>query len=132
MIKFKLKELPAVKKSLIAKQKNVCPICSGRLANDKNSVVDHNHDTGAVRGALHRGCNGVEGKVLKLMVSWGKCIGTKQVIERLEALIAYWKLHAEPQTGWIYYRHKTEAEKRVAASNKRKSAALTKKLAKGV
>lgn len=41
---------------LIASQNGKCPIC-GRLLPAGNPVVDHDHDTGRVRGVLHNRCN---------------------------------------------------------------------------
>lgn len=39
----------------LTKQDNVCAICRDTLGQDMH--VDHNHDTGKVRGLLCRGCN---------------------------------------------------------------------------
>lgn len=43
------------------KQKGLCKICARVMTNDKltgsSVVVDHNHDTGAVRGLLCNECN---------------------------------------------------------------------------
>jgi len=41
---------------IIAEQNNKCVICR-RVLNDKNIHVDHNHDTGNLRGILCRFCN---------------------------------------------------------------------------
>lgn len=127
--KFKRTELPKVKKELIKRQGGLCPICNGDLTRIKpcNVVVDHDHSTGVVRAALHRGCNGVEGKVYRLVSTWGKASGLAAVIKVLENLVNFWKLHRRPQTEWIYWDHKTAAEKRVALNKKRRLATARRK-----
>jgi hypothetical protein len=127
--KIKRTELPAVKKKLIAQQNGVCPICKKDItrALSSNIIVDHDHSTGIIRAALHRGCNGLEGKVMRLVMTWGKARTITEVIKTLENLISFWKLHKEPQTDLIYYNHKTVAEKRLAANKKRRKAYAAKK-----
>lgn len=47
-----------MKEKIIEIQGNRCPICKDKLAIDTpNIVVDHDHDTGYVRGILHQKCN---------------------------------------------------------------------------
>jgi len=41
----------------LAFQKNKCAICEEALVDSFHTVVDHNHDTGEVRGILCRKCN---------------------------------------------------------------------------
>lgn len=127
--KFKKAELSEVRKMLIAKQHGICPICKGSLigVRDCNIVVDHNHYTGVVRAALHRGCNGMEGKILRFLTTWGKARGMAQVIKTLENLIEFWKLHSTDQTGLIYYDYKTPTEKRLAVNKKRRKTAAKKR-----
>ena len=42
---------------LLGKQKNVCAICSEVCSSKRRLAVDHNHETGAVRGLLCSNCN---------------------------------------------------------------------------
>ena len=128
-VKFKQSELSKVKKALITRQKGVCPICGGDLTRvaSKNVVVDHDHKTGVVRAALHRGCNGLEGRVLKFCMTWGKCKGITEVIKMMERLSNFWTLHKAPQTEWIYYNHKTAVQKRLAVNKKRRLAAAKRR-----
>lgn len=130
--KIKKSELPVIKRKLIVKQNGVCPICNKDLTRvtSINVVVDHDHKTGVIRAALHRGCNGVEGKVFKLVQTWGKASTLTGVIKVLENIIAFWNKHKTPQTEWIYYSHKTPAEKRAAYNKKRRLAAKKKREAK--
>jgi hypothetical protein len=43
--------------ALLAKQNGACAICKKDLRDDVMTVVDHDHETGAVRGILCRTCN---------------------------------------------------------------------------
>lgn len=122
--KIKRTELPTIKRDLIAKQNGLCPICGKDLTrcNPSNVVVDHDHTTGVIRAALHRGCNGLDGKMLRFLTTWGKAKTKLEVIGTLKRLINFWELHATPQTDIIYYNHKTAAEKRAAYNAKRRRA----------
>jgi hypothetical protein len=122
MVKMKRTDIPQVRKMLVAKQKGICPICGKDLTRTKavNVVIDHDHTTGVVRAALHRGCNKVEGSVLSTITRWGKASGMAAVMATLKRLLAFWELHSTPQTEWIYYNHKTAAEKRAALNKRRR------------
>jgi len=128
-IKFKRSELSSIKKKLIVMQNGCCPICGGDLSRvaSKNVVVDHDHKTGIVRAALHRGCNGLEGKVLRFLMTWGKCKSLVEAMKVLERLLIFWQKHKTPQTPWIYYNHQTPTEKRLALNKKRRKKAAIKR-----
>lgn len=123
-MKMKQSDIPEIRKMLIAKQNGVCPICGKDLTRvaTANLAVDHDHTTGVVRALMHKGCNGLEGKVLRFLTTWGKAKTKLEVIGTLKRLISFWELHSTPQTDWIYYNHKTAAEKRVAYNAKRRRA----------
>lgn len=127
--KMKQADIPKIRSMLMAKQNGVCPICGGDLTkcSASNVVIDHDHKTGFVRAALHRGCNKVEGSVLSTVSRWGKATCMDEVIGTLERLLEFWKLHSTAQTNIIYYGHKTAAEKRLAANKKRRKAAAKKR-----
>lgn len=59
--RYRLKYLygltPDARSALLDKQGGVCPICR----TDEDLVVDHDHDTGIVRGLLCRRCNSAVG-----------------------------------------------------------------------
>ena len=50
-----------IRKLLFDAQLEKCPICEKDLGYDL--VVDHNHETGEVRGLLHRRCNNMVAQV---------------------------------------------------------------------
>ena len=113
---------PKVIKELMVKQNGLCPICGKDLTRvaTSNLAVDHDHTTGVIRALIHKGCNGLEGKLLRLLRTWGKAKGQHEAIEILKRVIRFWELHSTPQTDIIYYNHKTAAEKRAAYNAKRR------------
>ena len=129
LVKMKRRDRAIVIKELLVKQRGICLICGKDITrvSSFNLVIDHDHVTGVVRAVLHRGCNGMEGKILRLLRTWGKANSVAEAVRTLERLIAFWKLHSTPQTEWIYYSHKTAAEKRVTLNKKRRKAAKLKK-----
>lgn len=124
--KIKRTELSSVKHELMLKQNGACMFCGGDLTRvaSNNVVVDHNHKTGVIRGVAHRGCNGLEGKVLKVFQTWGKCSSKAEILRTMKRLTLFWA--KEPTTEYIYPTHKTPAERK-ALLNKRRRLAYKKK-----
>lgn len=114
---------------LKTKQNGLCPLCLKPIelkvmGNKSDYVVDHNHETGEVRGVLHRSCNAAEGKVTNAAGQWGaKSNKYDDLIPWLERLIVYLK---ESGTGFMYSDHKTPEEKQEAARIKAKHAAAVR------
>lgn len=95
-------------------QGGLCPLCSHPidLSIKGEGVLDHDHDTGHIRGVLHRSCNAAEGKISNAAARWGaKSSSYADIIPYLENLVRY--LKATP-TNMIYPMHKTPDEKRDA------------------
>lgn len=93
-------------------QGGLCPLCGKEidLRVKGEGVIDHDHDTGRIRGVLHRSCNAAEGKIANAAARWGaKSSKYSDIIAYLESVVAY--LKREP-TNFIYAMHKTEDEKR--------------------
>ncbi|BEQ12881.1 putative endonuclease [Pseudomonas phage Ep4] len=111
---------------LYAQQGSVCPLC-GRpidLAEKAGLVLDHDHVTGRVRGALHRSCNAAEGKVANAAGRWGaKSMDYAAIVPWLKNLLAY--LEQAP-TDFIYPSHLTEDEKKAAALAKARRSRATR------
>ena len=60
---------------LLKEQNGNCAVCGrpislGVMGNKSDYVLDHCHDTGLVRGVLHRGCNGALGKAENAIACW--------------------------------------------------------------
>ena len=94
-------------------QGGICPLCNQHinLAEKGAAVMDHCHESGQVRGILHRSCNAAEGKVANAAGRWGaKSMDYAAIVPWLEKLLAY--LKKEP-TEFIYPTHMTPDELRL-------------------
>ena len=125
--KLKPSETAGVLKQIIAKQGGKCAICGKGFTRADGAVLDHCHKTGFIRGALHRSCNGGEGKV-RTKARWSHKGVTED--EFLIGLGRYLDLHKTPKYQLIYHSHQTEDEKRLARNAKaraKRAAAKRKK-----
>lgn len=99
-------------------QNNLCPLC-GKFIDLKQKgegVIDHDHDTGEIRGVLHRSCNAAEGKISNAAARWGaKSASYADVIAYLQSVVLYL---SKPGVGMMYPMHKTADEKRLATNAK--------------
>ncbi len=118
-------------KHLKQEQGGMCLLCGQviDLTIKGEGVVDHDHNTGEIRGVLHRSCNAAEGKVANAAGRWGaKSMEYSAILPWLKRLIGYLE---RPGVGLIYHGHKTEDEQRLARNAKaRKTRAEAK--ARGV
>lgn len=108
---------------LLKEQGGLCPLCRKPidLSIKGEGVIDHDHDSGRIRGLLHRSCNAAEGKISNAAARWGaKSSKYADIVPYLQALVGY--LLAEP-TQFIYPMHKTPDEKRDASLKKKREAA---------
>lgn len=99
-------------------QNGLCPLCGKEidLSIKGEGVIDHNHDTGEIRGVLHRSCNASEGKIANAAARWGaKSSDYRDIIAYLKNVVSY--LEA-PGTGYVYPMHKTPDEKKDARNAK--------------
>lgn len=103
-------------------QGGLCALCGKPidLTIKGEGVIDHDHDTGLIRGVLHRSCNAAEGKAANAIGQWGaKSTKYGDIIAFMENLLAY--LKREP-TQYIYPLHKTPDEKREIRNAKAREA----------
>ncbi len=116
-------------RQLKIEQNGLCPLCGKPidLTIKGEGVIDHDHDTGEIRGVLHRSCNAAEGKISNAAARWGaKSSHYMDIIVYLESVVAYLK---KPGTGRMYPMHKTPDEKkdaRAALLKKRRAEAKAK------
>lgn len=107
----------------LAAQGGLCPLCEKPIDPSIKGevVIDHDHDTGEIRGVLHRSCNAAEGKVANAAGRWGaKSMSYSVIIPFLERLVAY--LKNPPSSGLMYPTHKTEDELKAAQLERRRKA----------
>lgn len=96
------------------------------MGNKSDYVVDHCHESGEIRGVLHRSCNSAEGKVINAAGRWGaKSMKYEDVIPYLRNLVEYLELanSSSGGTGLMYPDHATPAQKAEKARVKRNKAA---------
>lgn len=103
-------------------QGGLCPLC-GKVIDitiKGEGVTDHDHDSGQIRGILHRSCNAAEGKISNAAARWGaKSSKYEDIIPYLEAVVEYLK---QPATQFIYPMHKTVDEKKDDRNKKMREA----------
>lgn len=90
----------------------MCPLCKKPIdiTIKGEGVTDHDHDTGQIRGILHRSCNAAEGKIANAAARWGcKTSSYSEIVPYLKAVVAYLE---QPSTQFIYPMHKTPDEKK--------------------
>lgn len=110
-------------------QDGKCPLCGLEIDLTKKGegVLDHDHDTGEIRGVLHRSCNAAEGKISNAAARWGaKSSSYADIIQYLESVVRYLRA---PGAGVIYAMHKTPEEKadaRKAAASVRRAGVKAK------
>lgn len=119
MQKVKRKDLDKIRDELIEKQGGRCAVCGQWFAEypKRDIVVDHDHVTGVIRGALCRNCNRAEGKIK----TW--CVCAKRQMTALQWIVSLTKylwLHREAQTDWLHPLHKTTEEKQQIQREKAK------------
>lgn len=131
-------QLQNVKFSLLQRQGGKCAICGKHIdvsvgGHKSDSVVDHCHETGEIRGVLHRSCNSAEGKVVNAAGRWGaKSTLYVDVIPYLERLVKYLKSSQENGTGMMYPDHLTPEQQKEKALKKRRLAYAKQQAAKRV
>lgn len=60
------------KAQLIIEQNGLCKLCGRPLGSDTSKIhLDHCHDTGHIRGALHAVCNRTEGRIKNIYKRFG-------------------------------------------------------------
>lgn len=114
------------------KQGGLCPVCglpiSLQVMGAKSDyVVDHSHETGEVRGILHRSCNSGLGKMDNGIGRWiAKSMKYENILPTLRRVLAYYE---QPGLNVMYPGHKTDEERAVVAKQKRNVAAARRKAA---
>ena len=81
------KDIKGVRLQLLTEQENICPLCNTLIALE-DAVLDHDHETGLVRGVLHSTCNSYEGMVKHKFVRSGVHKNT-DIVTYLKNLIVY-------------------------------------------
>ena len=65
--------LRSITLKILKEQDYICPVCGLKIdpTIKGEAVCDHDHNTGQVRGVLHRSCNAALGKMDNAVGRWG-------------------------------------------------------------
>lgn len=121
---MKVSQLGSVVQLLTKKQGGKCAVCGFPFTQRDRPVLDHDHDTGRVRGVLHNSCNGAEGRI-KSKAKMGHT--GVSAADYVIGLGKYLELHKKPQTRLIHHTHLTEDEKRLKRNVKARKRRRAKK-----
>ncbi len=113
--KLKTTQVASVLAQVIKKQGGKCAVCGHPFTQRDRPVLDHCHDKGFIRGALHNSCNGIEGRVKKLAQRGHKGISSAKYVIGLGK---YLEFHKTPKYNYIHPSHKTADEKRIERNRK--------------
>lgn len=117
---------------LLQEQGGLCPLCDKPidLTLKGEGVIDHDHDSGRIRGVLHRSCNAAEGKIANAAARWGaKSSSYDDIIPYLDRLVQY--LRKAPKNV-LYPMHKTPDEKKDDRNRKAREARAALKAKRAV
>ena len=117
-------QIPSVKQQLVVRQGGLCAVCGHKFTSYDIAVLDHNHETGYIRGAIHNSCNGVEGKVKVKAYRSHKGVRPDDYIIGLGK---YLEKHQTPQVKLIHPEHMTDDQKRLKRNAKARAARARKK-----
>ena len=121
---LKPSEVSSVLDQLVRKQKNRCGVCGKPFTARDKPVLDHCHDTGFIRGALHNSCNGAEGRVKTKAKLGHKGVSAADYIIGLGKYLAE---HKTPTYKLIHPTHKSEEQKRLERNAKARKLRAAKK-----
>jgi len=140
--KLRHTDIKHIRDSLLPIQDYKCGVCKGDFRDAKlvgkklvpilTATLDHDHDTGYIRGVLCNNCNGNEGRIRRRAISSAR---GQPYLRWLEELVLYLQVHEQPQTPWIHPTHKNEDEKRLHKNKKarqRRAAAKAKAILAGI
>jgi hypothetical protein len=106
-MRIKHSEIPQYRSKLLEEQGNQCALCAQAIPSGE-SVLDHDHRSGYIRGTLHRGCNALLGKIensLKI---------NKITPDRLEQILKNLEFYTNTHTLYIHPRHGAKKRKKRA------------------
>lgn len=109
------------------RQNGRCAVCTFPETRADKLVLDHDHETGYIRGAIHRSCNGAEGRV-KTKANLGH--RGVQANDFVIGLGKYLESHKTPKIPLLHPTHKTEDQKRIARNTAARNARARKKALK--
>lgn len=125
-MRLKLNEIPAFRDKIAKEQDGKCWLCKIDLSTVV-ACLDHDHQTGRIRGVLCQNCNGIEGKINNLA---RRAKRNKSKNEYLESVLRYWAWFSDCSHAYrkeIHPTHLTEEEKRNKRNKKARKVRQAKK-----
>jgi len=113
-MRLKPKDISGFRDKVILEQGGVCWLCEIDLKT-VTPCLDHNHETGKIRGVLCQNCNGIEGKIKNLA---RRAKREKTSYDFVVKILAYWNYFSAHQRPEFHPTHKTEDEKRLRRNKK--------------
>ncbi len=113
-MRIKISEIPAYRDKYIIDQKGKCWLCEIDLSK-VTPCLDHDHETGFLRGVLCQNCNGIEGKIHNLA---RRAKRDKTKYDFVNKVLSYWNHFSACQRKEIHPTHKTPDEKRLRRNKK--------------
>jgi len=117
------KEVKEFRENLVVDQFYLCPLCGLKLTQD-DAVLDHCHKTGLVRGAVHRGCNAMLGKIENASVRMGKMFSDEQFVSMAPS--SWYYVTADYHDMPLHPTWRTQEEKRLSRNERAKEKRVTK------
>jgi hypothetical protein len=117
-------EVAGIRAQLLKKQGGVCAVCGQKILGRDVAVLDHDHDTGFIRGVLHSSCNGIEGRMKSLAHRSHKGVLSADYIIGLGKYLEH---HKVPRIGAFHPTYKTPQQKKDATNAKARKARAAKK-----
>lgn len=133
LLKISRTQLYSITMQLLKRQGGLCLVCQSTInvktqGRASDYVVDHNHETGEVRGVLHRSCNSSLGKIDNAAGRWGaKSMKYEDIVAYLHKVLAYYDHVEANPVGIQYPNHKSPEQKAEAAKHKRRKQYAAKK-----
>ncbi len=108
MNRLKVSQIKAHRDKLLEYQYNRCALC-GELLLGSSANLDHDHNTGLIRGVIHRDCNTLLGKIENFCNTFGHA-NIKEFLSRV------YQYMTEYNSGVDIYHpsYRTAEEKRLA------------------
>jgi len=122
-MRIKNKDIPALRDKIAIEQDRECWLCDIELSSVM-PCLDHDHETGRIRGVLCQNCNGIEGKIHNLVRRAKRGMFKQDYLKRV---IEYWIKHLVEPRSEIHPTHKTKDEKRIKRNKKARLNRIKKK-----
>lgn len=111
-MKLKPSEVKPLREKLLKEQGCRCALC-GLKCTKREATLDHDHQTGLIRGVLHRSCNQSEGRIL----SWIRRSRSNDPLLFIKNLVNYWE--GEYSNNPVHPNHKTDTQKEILRLKRR-------------